>query len=180
MAEQKTGIRQEHYRLLARYNEWANTRLYDAAARCDPAALAADRGGFFGSLLGVLNHMMVTDGMWMARIADGVSPRGTKLNEIPHEDFHALCTARQALDTSIIAHVESLDEASLAGTLTYATSTGAPFTQPLRHVLAHFFNHQTHHRDQAHHLVGLALGQKETPVLDLMAYQRSLLRAAGP
>jgi uncharacterized damage-inducible protein DinB len=44
-------------------------------------------------------------------------------------------------------------------------------------VLAHLFNHQTHHRGQAHHLIGLALGQEATPVLDLLAFQRAT--AAG-
>ena len=62
----------------------------------------------------------------------------------------------------------------MAKPLNYATSSGAPQRQPLHHVLAHLFNHQTHHRGQAHHLVGLALGREATPVLDLLAYQRSV------
>ena len=166
--------------MMASYNRWANACLYDAAARCGAVAMAVDHGAFFGSLLGTLNHMMVTDRMWMSRMADGISPRGTRLNETLHGDFADLRAARQTLDGRIIVYVGNLSEVSLAAPLTYATSSGAPFSQPLHHVLAHFFNHQTHHRGQAHHLVGLALGQKETPVLDLLAYQRSLLRAAGP
>ena len=67
----------------------------------------------------------------------------------------------------------------LAAHLDYATTSGAPQSQPLHHVLAHLFNHQTHHRGQAHHLVGLALGREATPVLDLLAYQRSVGAAAA-
>src|SRR3954465_6065476 len=54
----------------------------------------------------------------------------------------------------------------------------APRLFSVAHVLAHLFNHQTHHRGQAHHLVGLALGRDKTPVLDLLAYQRSAAGAA--
>jgi uncharacterized damage-inducible protein DinB len=35
-----------HYRMLGRYNAWANGRLYDAAARLGEAQYKADRGAF--------------------------------------------------------------------------------------------------------------------------------------
>jgi len=167
---------QHQVRMMAAYNHYANTRLYDAAARCDAPTLQADRGAFFTSILGVLNHLVVTDSMWLTRMADGISPQGTKLDAILHDDFAALRAVRTALDARIIAHVETLSEGDLNGPLTYRTSTGSPFTQTRADVLAHFFNHQTHHRGQAHHLLGLAVGQRETTVLDLLGYQRSLTR----
>lgn len=55
------GPRQGHFRMMALYNQWANGRLYAAAGRIAPEALAEDRGAFFGSLLGTLNHLLVTD-----------------------------------------------------------------------------------------------------------------------
>ncbi len=85
--------------------------------------------------------------------------------------------ARLAQDQKLVDYVHGLGEDRLAEPLDYATSSGAPQSQPLHHVLAHLFNHQTRHRGQAHHLVGLALGREATPVLDLLAYQRS---AAAP
>ena len=91
------GVRQEHFRMFALYNRWANERLYDCAAQLTPAALAEDRGAFFGSLLGTLNHLLVTDRLWMSRL-EGVSPRGTRLNEILHENFDDLRAARRAQD----------------------------------------------------------------------------------
>jgi uncharacterized damage-inducible protein DinB len=170
------GPRQEHFRMLALYNQWANGCLYTSAGRIAPEALAEDRGAFFGSLLGTLNHLLVTDRGWMARL-EGESPR-MLLDEVLHHDFSDLRAARVAQDQKLVEYVYGLSEDRLAARLDYATSSGAPQSQPLHHVLAHLFNHQTHHRGQAHHLVGLALGREATPVLDLLAYQRSAAAAA--
>jgi uncharacterized damage-inducible protein DinB len=41
--------------------------------------------------------------------------------------------------------------------------------------LDHFFNHQTHHRGQAHALLS---GNERTPSLDLIIYQISCLSSA--
>ena len=171
------GSRQEHFCMLALYNRWANERVYGCAAQLTPEALAEDRGAFFGSLLGTLNHLLVTDRLWMSRM-EGVSPRGTRLNEVLHEDFGELSAARRAQDQKIIAFVDGLGEERLAEPLDYATTSGEPRSQPLYQVLAHLFNHQTHHRGQAHHLIGLSLGRERAPVLDLLAFQRSA--ATGP
>jgi uncharacterized damage-inducible protein DinB len=171
------GPRQEHARMFAGYNRWANERLYAATARLTPEALAEDRGAFFGSLLGTLNHLLVTDRLWLARL-EGESPRGTPLQAILHHDLAALQAARQAEDQRLIGYVGALEEARLAAPLVYATTSGAAQSQPLHQVLAHLFNHQTHHRGQAHHLVGLALGREGTPVLDLLAFQRATATAA--
>jgi uncharacterized damage-inducible protein DinB len=171
------GFRQEHFRMFALYNRWANERLYDYAAQLTPAALAEDRGAFFGSLLGTLNHLLVTDRVWLSRL-EGVSPRGTRLDEILHEDFGDLRAARRAQDQKIIEFVHDLSEECLADPLAYATTGGVQYRQPRHQVLAHLFNHQTHHRGQAHHLIGLALGRENAPVLGLLAYQRSLMGAS--
>jgi uncharacterized damage-inducible protein DinB len=170
------GPRQEHFRMLALYNQWANARLYAASSQMAPEALAENRGAFFGSLLGTLNHLLVTDRGWMARL-EGESPR-MRLDEVLHHDFADLRAARLVQDQKLVGYVHGLSEDRLAARLDYATSSGAPQSQPLHHVLAHLFNHQTHHRGQAHHLVGLALGRDKTPVLDLLAYQRSASAAA--
>jgi uncharacterized damage-inducible protein DinB len=172
------GPRQQHVRMFAAYNAWANERLYACAARATPEALREHRGAFFGSLLGTLNHLLVTDRLWMARLEEGTSPRGTRLDEVLFEDLGELRAARRAEDRRIVGFVEGLSEERLAGPLAYATSSGAPHTQPLHEVLAHLFNHQTHHRGQAHHLTGLILGKERTPVLDLLAFHRSRAAAA--
>ena len=110
----------------------------------------------------------------MSRL-EGESPRGTRLNEVLYEDFGDLSAARRWEDQKIIAFVHDLSEERLAEPLEYATTSGVRHSQPLHHVLAHLFNHQTHHRGQAHHLIGLALGRENAPVLGLLAYERSAM-----
>lgn len=58
--------------LLARYNVWMNAKLYDAAVTLPPAALALDRGAFFGSLIGTLNHLVVADTIWLTSAQVGL------------------------------------------------------------------------------------------------------------
>src|SRR3954469_6130941 len=112
------GPRQEHFRMLALYNQWANARLYAAAAQMAPEALAENRGAFFGSLLGTLNHLLVTDRGWMARL-EGVSPRGTRPDEVLHENFDDLRAARVVQDQKLVDHVHGLSEEHLAARLDY-------------------------------------------------------------
>ncbi len=56
-----------HWQMFAAYNAWANRRLYDHAARLSDEDYRADRGAFFKSVHGTLNHLVVTDRIWMAR-----------------------------------------------------------------------------------------------------------------
>ncbi len=169
------GPRQEIFRMLAQYNRWANMALYRVAAECPAEDLAQERGAFFHSILGTLNHLVVTDRMWLSRM-QGNSPRGTKLDDIVCTEFAQLWQARKELDEQIVKFVFGLQEQALAAPLAYSTSSGAPQSQPLHQVLSHVFNHQTHHRGQAHDLLGQALTPAKTPVLDLLYYQR----AVGP
>lgn len=85
----------------------------------------------------------------------------------------ALERARHEEDECIVTYIGGLSEADLAGTLTYRTIVRpAEVTQPLAPALAHFFNHQTHHRGQAHALVTMTAGNAAMPSLDLIIFQR--------
>jgi uncharacterized damage-inducible protein DinB len=170
---------QDHYRMLALYNRWANVQLYQAAAKLSEAALVEDRGAFFKSALGTLNHLLVADRIWLARLA-GNGPVGARLDEVLFTTLAPLAEARAAEDARLIVHLFALQEAQFAEPLTYLTLTGTPQTQPLHHVLAHVFNHQTHHRGQVHDLMCQIGGKAGVPVLDLLAYQRHVWPGDAP
>ncbi|MBM3550132.1 MAG: damage-inducible protein DinB [Alphaproteobacteria bacterium] len=163
-----------HFEMFAAYNAWANTRLYAAAARVSEAQYREDRGAFFKSLHGTLNHILVGDRVWMRRFTgEGEAPK--RLDAILFEDLSSLRTAREAEDRRILAYVRGLDEARLAGTIRYRLITRPEdVEQPVAPALAHFFNHQTRHRGQAHGLL-TNLGAK-APELDLLFYQREIGR----
>ncbi len=161
-----------HFAMFAAYNRWANERLYAAARALPDAEYRRPRGAFFGSLHGTLNHLVVADRMWMRRFT-GTGPLQTKLDEILFEQLDDLHAARRAEDQRIVDYVDGLSEADLAATFTYRTVTNPrEVTQPRAPVLAHVFNHQTHHRGQAHGLVTAIAGNAAMPPLDLIVFQR--------
>ncbi|HTU54861.1 MAG TPA: DinB family protein [Acetobacteraceae bacterium] len=172
---------QPPFQMLASYNEWANRRLYGAVAKLSDHDYRADHGAFFGSLHGTLNHLLLGDRIWMHRFT-GEGQEPAALDAILYEDFSGLRQARSAEDARIIAYVGALTEHALAGTIRYRTTRApAEIEQNLASLLVHFFNHQTHHRGQAHALLTKLAG--EAPSLDLLVFQRQsgcgLVRGAG-
>jgi uncharacterized damage-inducible protein DinB len=158
------------YTMFAGYNAWANRRLYDAAAQLSDTEYRADKGVFFKSMHGTLNHLLTADWVWMHRFT-GQGPSPDRLDMIQHDRLADLRVAREAEDRRIARYIESLDDAKLAGSIRYRrVSTPDEFVQPLMPALDHFFNHQTHHRGQAHSVL-CSFGRRDL-VLDLLAYQR--------
>jgi uncharacterized damage-inducible protein DinB len=161
-----------HFRMFAGYNTWANALVYDQTAKLSEADYRADRGAFFKSVHGTLNHLLVADRIWMHRFT-GEGETTQQLDAILHESFDDLRAARREEDARIEAFIDGLDEDRLARTFSYrAISRPAQVEQTLSAALAHFFNHQTHHRGQVHSLLTVLTG--EGPCLDLVAYQRQI------
>lgn len=160
----------KHFVTFARYNRWANARLYDETSRLSPEQYREYRGAFFGSMHGTLSHILVGDRIWMRRMT-GEGPTHLRLDEQPYEDFARLRHAREAEDERIVHYVEGLDPRRLEGVLRYHNTVGEACEEPLVQVLAHFFNHQTHHRGQAHALL-TELGRPSV-VMDLIYFVRS-------
>jgi uncharacterized damage-inducible protein DinB len=170
------------YQMFAGYNRWCNERLYEAAAQVSDAEYRADRGAFFRSLHGTLNHLLVGDRIWMRRFT-GAGEVPPSLDAILYDDFGTLRAARRSEDVKIARYIDRLSEADLLSTIRYKTVV-RPQTieQPLAPALDHFFNHQTHHRGQAHALLSAILGNDATPSFDLIIFQRETgvgLKAVG-
>jgi uncharacterized damage-inducible protein DinB len=164
------AVMKEHYTTFAGYNAWANRRLYDAAASLTDGEYRTDKGAFFKSMHGTLNHLLATDRIWMKRFT-GTGEAPNRLDAIMHQDFAGLRNAREAEDRRILDWIASLDDGALNGVIRYRrVSTPDEFVQPLKPALDHWFNHQTHHRGQAH-MILTSLG-KAAPELDLLFYQR--------
>ena len=159
-----------YFARMAEYNAWANARLYAEANGLPDEAYRRDVGAFFRSLHGTLNHLLVTDRIWMRRLTrEGVHP--DKLNAILHEDLPSLERARREEDARIIRYVGALTEDEIGKEVSYATTKGVPQRNRLDEILAHLFNHQTHHRGQAHAILTM-LGIAEPKPLDLLAMFR--------
>lgn len=157
----------EHFQLLAAYNQWMNTKVYEAAGRLSSSELAKDRGAFFGSILGTLNHIVVADTVWLKRfvthpscvdsfqaVADLDNP--TSLDQILFDDLGRLKEHRSWLDRQIIDWISQLSEGDLDIVLTYHNMKGIRSNKRYSSLVLHFFNHQTHHRGQVSTLLSQA------------------------
>ncbi len=145
---------------MAGYNRWMNHQIYEAAARLDPAELMRERGAFFGSLFLTLNHIAVSDTLWLHRFAqmpDATALRADmKAYSLPSSlrqelaaSLSALQVVRVALDQIIIDWAGSLTESEFVQSLAYVNTAGQPQCKRFDALVQHFFNHQTHHRGQA-------------------------------
>lgn len=159
-----------HFSKMAKYNAWANARLYAMARGLPDVDYRKDVGAFFGSLHGTLNHLLVTDRIWMRRFTGlGDSPK--TLDGVLFEDLPSLELARMEEDRRIIQYVDGLSDNDIGKNVAYLMTNGIPQSYPLEDLLAHLFNHQTHHRGQAHTILTL-LGIAEPQSLDISAMLR--------
>lgn len=162
-------------RIMAAYNSEMNRRIYGAADTLDDTARRADRGAFWDGIHGTLVHLLWGDTIWMSRF-DGWEKPSVGIKDSPGmiEAWGALRTARTAADARIEAWAGGLTEARLATPLTsFSAVANREMTMPTWFTVAHFFNHQTHHRGQVHALLGaagVATGDTDIPlVVDLAA-----------
>ncbi len=166
------------YRLMAQYNLSMNQRIYTSASQLSADQLNEDRGAFFGSILGTLNHILVGDIIWLKRFAghpvnmeslESVQrlPKPQSLNEIVHPHIDLLFSAREALDKTICLFAGELTDDIVLSPLTYTNTKGNVFTKQMGYLIQHLFNHQTHHRGQVSTLLSQA--GVDIGVTDLLA-----------
>jgi uncharacterized damage-inducible protein DinB len=158
----------EHFKRLAAYNAWANARLYDAATALNDFERKRDVRGYFQSLHGTLNHMLGADRIWLQRLTgEGQAP--SRLDEILFADFNTLREAREVEDKRLSGYVNGLDPEALNVVVDYHNTSGEPKSLARKLIFAHLFNHQTHHRGQATHMLR-QLGVAEPPALNLLYF----------
>ena len=157
-----------------------NQNILNAVRHVPHEELFADKGAFFGSIFGTLVHIFVADSIWFRRFEKFDNghllndftqfPKAKSLDDAIFHDFNSYANAREKLDGLIIQFIENLQDDDFSKELSYKNMKGVEFTKPLCEVLAHFFNHQTHHRGQISTLLfqdGIDIG-----VTDLIAYGR--------
>jgi uncharacterized damage-inducible protein DinB len=148
---------------MAHYNRWQNRSLYAAADRLSEDERRKDRGAFFKSIHATLNHVLWADNMWMSRVADVPKPAVGIPDSVTFcDDWGQLKAERAGFDERLIAWADSLDEAWLSADLAwYSGAMKRDVVKPRRLVVAHIFNHQTHHRRQVHAMLTVAGAKPE-------------------
>jgi len=171
-----------YFRELARYNTWMNRRIYEVCGGLADGQRRRDMGAFFRSIHGTLNHLLLTDRVQLGRFigpervrsfdSAGVEIEIRSLDQQLYESFEDLTRERERTDSLIEEWTgKELTEEFLQGSLRYrAMSAEGEFVVPMFIAVAHFFNHQTHHRGQITALLS-QLGC-DPGVTDLMAMVR--------
>ena len=160
-----------HFAEQARYNAWANRRLFTMAGALSDEAYRRDVGAYFKSLHETLNHLLTTDRIWMRRLT-GAGDHPQALDAILFDHLADLATARSEQDRKIIEFVDGLTADQMEEYWNYQTLNGSQQRQRRVEILAHLFNHQTHHRGQAHGILSI-LGANPLP-LDLLVMHREI------
>ncbi|QBF32072.1 DinB family protein [Thalassococcus sp. S3] len=146
---------------MARYNAWQNSLLAGALDALGAEALSQDRGAFFGSIQRTVNHILWGDHLWISRFDGGAGPDIGGLDGL--QAFETLAgwrAERERMDGRISLWAASVEEADLAGDLTWhASMSGMDLTKPMALCVMQFFNHQTHHRGQVHAMLTAAGGE---------------------
>jgi uncharacterized damage-inducible protein DinB len=153
---------------MAQYNEWMNSRLYAVCATLPDEELRKDRGAFFRSIYGTLNHIAFGDLAFLSRFTGDpgdVPEPGADL----FGTFDRLRAERAALDQRLLTWSATLSPDWLAEPLTYTSKIdGKSRTVPKWVLVTHMFNHQTHHRGQVTTLLsqmGLDVGSTDIPFM---------------
>jgi uncharacterized damage-inducible protein DinB len=135
-----------YYTAMASYNQWMNQNLYTLCADLADGERKLDRGAFFKSIHGTLNHILIADLIWLGRFTQ--QPFVAKLDQELYSDFTELRTQREQIDVQIIDWAHNLAPDWLNQDFNYTNSSGFTRTRPRWLLVTHMFNHQTHHRGQ--------------------------------
>ena len=144
---------------LAEYNRRTNQEVMKILQGLEPEQLGRRIGGFFGSIIGTANHVLLSDIAWLRRFAHGSSAlsevqdeipdiKANLLTDTPWTDLASLRPVREAVDALLQRTVDTIPQHELSLQLRYVDSRGDYYEKTLWVALLHVFNHQTHHRGQ--------------------------------
>src|SRR5262245_54770635 len=150
-----------YVQMMARYNAEMNRRLFAAAQRLSDEDRRRQRGAFWGSIHGTLCHLLWGDQMWMSRFDGWTKPAVIQKDSATLvSDFGELRRLRIDADQRISAWAGRVTGDWLAeDQVWFSSSASAEMKMQRGFLVTHFFNHQTHHRGQAHAII-TACGEK--------------------
>ena len=155
-------------RTLYEYNEWANARIFAAAAQLNAEVFAEPRGSSFSSIRDTLAHIATSEWVWLRRWR-GESPTAPPdWGSLPDAD--GLTGKLREVESDRTAFLDALTDADLGTPLAYRNLKGEVYREPLGDQLAHLVNHSTYHRGQVATLFRQA--RATAPSTDLIVFKR--------
>jgi uncharacterized damage-inducible protein DinB len=142
----------------ARYNAWANIRIYNALKQLSDNQRKEDRRGFFKSIHNTMNHILLADLIYRERL-ERKPTTYTSLNIVLYDNFEELENAHRSNDEWYVKRYSSMESSELDKDLSFKAvgmDSDEFFSLPLRLCLTNLFQHQIHHRGQVHHMISHA------------------------
>lgn len=150
----------DYARTMARYNAWQNGWIAEAVTTMDEAEVRKDRGAFFGSIFGTLNHLLWGDLAWLSRLSGSPPPPPPQTVGGTRElcaTVAAWVADRVRTDGKIAVWADQLRPVHLRGQLTWLSGPDrSEITRPMAICVVGMFNHQIHHRGQVHAMLTAA------------------------
>lgn len=128
------------------YNQWANTRVLDASSALSVEDLTRNQGHSWGSVHGVLVHMMAAEWIWLRRL-QGQSPKSL-LSPDEFPTIESVRTRWSTISGNLFAFIREQTGRSLVQEVNYRSTEGRGYTLAVWQVLVHVANHGTHHRGE--------------------------------
>ena len=172
-----------HFQAMAGNNAWSNHRLLRACARVAPGDFAAPRTGFFPSLAGTLNHILMVDGYYIDSLHGRDDAMDRAMAFVARADFADLDAAQRASDRRLTEFCDRLMPAAIDRAIVLRRPNREAPLETIAAVLAHLFVHQIHHRGQAHAMLSDTLVKPpqldEFFLRDELSLRREELRTLG-
>ena len=144
-----------NFLLLANFNKWTNEKIITSCKKLTETEYKKDRGAFFSSIHGTLNHLLVVDRAYIFHI-EGKDHGLKSLDQILYENLFQLEEARIKEDKRLVDLVNNLSEESIHKEITYNGFETGKTTYTINIILITLFSHQTHHRGQIHNMLSQA------------------------
>jgi uncharacterized damage-inducible protein DinB len=152
---------------LARYNRWQNEELLERCAALGESDLTRDVGLFFGSILATLDHILMTDHVFLKYLEEMKPPEAFNPTARRHESLQSLRLERQAMDNKILDWMTGFSDSWFDAEISFQSERlGRVRAFPRAFMVSQMFNHQTHHRSQATaalHQMGVDYGSTDLP-----------------
>jgi len=149
----------ELFQLLSKYNAQTNAQMMGILEKLTAEQISKDVGSFYGSILGLLNHTLVTDTWWLKRLCKQFPELEQIKPKLP--DFHmegwkdiiwpslaALKPIRLDVDEALQQACELLSNEQYNSVMEYKGWDGKDMQKTAWLVFLHLCNHQTHNRGQ--------------------------------
>jgi len=159
-----------HFATMAYNNAWSNHRLLTACSALSQEAFVAPRTSFFPSLKATLNHNVTVDWYYVDALERALAAREPNRApdrffepEEPFDTCAALAAAQRDVDRRLVDACVALTADRLDLPVPVMRRAGLQ-SESVTRLLAHLFQHQIHHRGQAHAM--LAGTSVKPPQLD--------------